>query len=44
MREAREVFFVDGVSVISFRWAIQPGRRPSANITVNMFVGNPSAR
>ena len=33
-----------GRRCISFQWAIQPGRRPSANITVNMLVGMPIAR
>ena len=30
--------------IISRQWAIQPGRRASANITVNIFSGMPSAR
>ena len=33
-----------GSSFCSFQWAIQPGRRPIANITVNMLVGIPIAR
>ena len=41
---ARAADLRSGSSTISFQWAIQPGRRPSANITVNMFVGMPSAR
>jgi hypothetical protein len=31
-------------SIISFHWAIQPGKRPKANITVNIRVGMPMAR
>ena len=33
-----------GSSCCSFHWAIQPGIRPMAKITVNMFVGMPIAR
>jgi hypothetical protein len=33
-----------GSSIISFHWAIQPTVRASANSTVNMVVGKPSAR
>ena len=33
-----------GSSCCSFQWAIQPGSRPMANMTVNMFVGMPMAR
>jgi len=35
---------LDGDSCISFQWAIQPGRRPIANKTVNMPTGIPMAR
>ena len=35
---------VSGSLIISFHWAIQPGRRPMANITVNISTGRPMAR
>ena len=31
-------------NIISFHWAIQPGRRPMAKMTVNILVGISSAR